>query len=73
MVGKLYLESMLDESDFGSATEIVGFTLYKVPEVTLASEPFRTSIFTSSEFSKQQLNGMSQLLLSFIVPWTLKY
>ena len=47
LVGKTYLESMLDESDFGAATEIGGFTLDKGPKVSLKPEPFWTSIFTS--------------------------
>ena len=48
MVGKKYLESMLDESDFGAATEMGGLALDKGPEVSLAPEPFCKSIFTSS-------------------------
>ena len=36
LVGKTYLESMLDESGFGAATEMGGFTLDKGPEVSLA-------------------------------------
>ena len=47
MVGKTDLESMLDESFFGASTEIGGFALDKGPEVSLALEPFWTSIFTS--------------------------
>ena len=48
MVGKTYIESMLDESGFGAVTEMVGFTLEKGPEVFLVPEPFWTSIFNSS-------------------------
>ena len=40
---------MLDESGFDAATEMVGFTLEKVPEVSLAPEHFWISIFTESE------------------------
>ena len=40
MVGKKYLESMLDESAFGADTEMGGFELDKVPEVSLAPEHF---------------------------------
>ena len=47
MVGKTDLESMLDESGFGAATEMGGFTLDKGPEVSLAPESFWTSIFVS--------------------------
>ena len=36
LVGKKDLESMLDESGFGSATEMVRLLLEKVPEVSLA-------------------------------------
>ena len=50
MVSKAYLESVLDESSSGAATEMVGFTLEKFPEVSLAPEPFGVSIFTSSAF-----------------------
>ena len=48
MVGKIDLEYMLDESGFGAATEMGGFTLDKGPEVSLVPEPFWISIFTSS-------------------------
>ena len=48
MVGKKDLDSMLDESGFGAATEMGGLTLDKSLEVSLAPEPFWTSIFTSS-------------------------
>ena len=48
MVGKTELESMSDESGFGAATEMGEFTLDKGPEVSLALEPFWTSIFASS-------------------------
>ena len=48
MVGKTDLESMLDQSGFGAATEMGGFALDKGPEVSLAPEPFYTSISTSS-------------------------
>ena len=48
MVGKKDIESMLDESGFGASTEMVGFTLDKVPELSLVPEPFWTSIFNSS-------------------------
>ena len=48
MVGKIDLEFMLDESGFGAAPEMGVFALDKVPEVSLAPEPFRTSIFISS-------------------------
>ena len=48
MIGKTYLESILDESGFGAPTEMGGFTLDKVSEVSLAPEPFWTFIFTSS-------------------------
>ena len=48
MVGKTHLDSMLDESGFGAATKMVVFVLYKVLEVSLVTEPFWTSIFTSS-------------------------
>ena len=48
MVGKKDLESMLDESGFGAATEMLGFVLDKGPEVSLAPEPFWISIFDSS-------------------------
>ena len=34
LVGKTYLESMSDESGFGAATDMVGFALDKVPEVS---------------------------------------
>ena len=44
----IYIESMLDESVFGAATEMVGLKLDKVPEVSFAQEPFWASIFTSS-------------------------
>ena len=46
-VGKTDLESMLDESAFGAATEMGGFSLDKVPKVSFAKEPFWTSIFVS--------------------------
>ena len=48
MVGKTDIEPMLDESGFCTATEMGGFALEKVPEVSLAPEPFGTPIFTSS-------------------------
>ena len=48
MDGRIDLESMLDESGFGASTEMGGIELDKGPEVSLAPEPFRTSIFTSS-------------------------
>ena len=35
LVGKTYLESMLDESGFGAAPEMGVFTLDKIPEVSL--------------------------------------
>ena len=35
LVGKKDLESMLDECGYGAATEMGGFTLDKVPEVSL--------------------------------------
>ena len=47
-VGKIDLESMLDESGFGATTEIGGFVMKKIPEVSLAPETFWISIFTSS-------------------------
>ena len=46
--GKTYLESMSYEIGFGADTEMGGFALDKGPEVSLAPEPFWTSIFTSS-------------------------
>ena len=48
LVGKKDLESMSDESGFGDATEMGGFKLDKGPEVSLVSETFWKSIFTSS-------------------------
>ena len=39
---------MLDESGFGAATEMGGFTLDKGSEVSLEPETFWTPIFTSS-------------------------
>ena len=48
MVRKTDLESMLGKGGFGSATEMGGFVLYKGPELSLVSEYFCTSIFTSS-------------------------
>ena len=48
MVVKTDLESMLDESAFGAATEMGEFALDKGPEVSLAREHFWTSIFASS-------------------------
>ena len=45
MVGKTYLDSMVDESGFGAAAEMGGFPLDKGPEVSLAPETFLTSIF----------------------------
>ena len=38
MVGKIDLESMLDESGFSAATKMGVFALDKVPEVSLAPE-----------------------------------
>ena len=38
---------MLDESDFGAATEIGGFALEKFPELSLAPKPLWKFIFTS--------------------------
>ena len=67
MVGKTDLESMLDESGFGAATEMVGFTLDKGPEVSLAPELFGICIFTSStlveEFSKRSVSTTISLLV----------
>ena len=40
LVGKTYLESMLDEGGFGAATKIGGFALDKSPELSFALEPF---------------------------------
>ena len=40
LVGKTDFGSMLYESGFGAATEMGGFALSKVPEVSLAPEPF---------------------------------
>ena len=48
MVIKTDLDSMLDESDFGASTEMGGFALDKIPEVSLAPEYFWMSKFTSS-------------------------
>ena len=48
MVRKPDLESILGESGFVAITEMGGFTLEKVPELSLAPETFWTSIFTSS-------------------------
>ena len=48
MFRKIDLESMLDESGFGAATEMGGFALDKGPEVSLSPEPSWTSTFTSS-------------------------
>ena len=48
LVGKENLESMLDKSGFGAATEMVGFPLDKGPEVSFSLESFCKSIFTSS-------------------------
>ena len=47
LVGKIDLESMLDESGLVAATEMGGFALDKVPEVSLVPEPFCISIFNS--------------------------
>ena len=68
MVVKTDLESILDESGFGAATEMGGFALDKVPEVSLLPEPFCTSILTSSAFSGQLINDPSQILFSLLVP-----
>ena len=40
MVGKKYLEPMLDKSGFGAATEMGGFLLDKGPEVSLVKRTF---------------------------------
>ena len=48
MACKIDLELMLDEGGFVDATEIVGFTLDKGPEVSLAPEPYWISMFSSS-------------------------
>ena len=67
MVGKTYLESMLDESGFGAVTEIGGFALDKGLEVSMALEPFWTSVFTSSSSvvatSKQSLSNTFSLVV----------
>ena len=42
MVGKIDIESMLDESGFGAATDMGGFALDKGPEVSLEPEHFQT-------------------------------
>ena len=47
MVGKTDLESRLDDSGLGAATEMVRFALDKGPEVAFAPETFWTSIFVS--------------------------
>ena len=60
MVGKTDLESMLYESAFGAATEMGGFALDKVPQVSLAQEPFWKSIFVSYD--------MYQLIFFLLVP-----
>ena len=50
MVVKKYLDSMLDQSGFGDANEMGELKLEKVPEVSLAPEPFWAPIFASSEY-----------------------
>ena len=47
LVGKTDIESMLDESIFGAATEMRVFVMDNGPELSLAPEPFWKSIFTS--------------------------
>ena len=47
MVGKTDIESMLDKSDFGAATEMGGFAL-ESPMIIIVTRTFWTSIFTSS-------------------------
>ena len=48
MLVKTYLESMLDESGFGAASEKGRFSLDKGSEESLVPKPFWTSAFTSS-------------------------
>ena len=64
LVGKKYLDSMLDERGFGTATEMGGFSLDKVPQVSLTPETVQVSIYTSSEW----VGAPSQITLSLLVP-----
>ena len=52
MFDKTYIEYMLDEGGFDAATEMGGFVLDKVQEVSLELKPFWTSILTSSALSR---------------------
>ena len=67
MVVKIDIESMLDKSGFGAATEMGGFSLDKVPYVSLAPEYFCVSIFTSSASlildAKQSISTIFPLLV----------
>ena len=65
---KTYLDSMLDESCFGAATEMGGFALDKGPELSLAPEHFGTSIFTSSASVGGADKNMYKIILSLLVP-----
>ena len=47
LVGKTDIESMLDESGFGAATEMGGFAL-EITMIIIVTRTFWTSIFTSS-------------------------
>ena len=64
MVGKIDLESMLDESGFGGATEMGGSTLDKIPEVSLESSTFKTYILTSLS----SIIELSKIILKLWLP-----
>ena len=68
LVGKTCLESVLDENGFGAATEMGGFTLDKVPELSLALEPFCTSIFTTSSSARAASKQSVSNIFSFYFP-----
>ena len=68
MVGKIDLESMLDESGFNAATEMGGLSLYKVPEVSLVSYLFGHPSSLHQNLLEQLLKNPYQILLFLLIP-----
>ena len=68
MVGRIYLDSMLDEGGSCAATEMGGFALDKGPEVSLAPEPFWKSISTSLELVRADVKQSVLGIFSLLVP-----
>ena len=68
LVGKIYLESMLDESGFGAATEWEDSYWTKAQKYPWCHNIFGHPYSLHQHQSEQLINDQPQIMLSLLVP-----